>query len=134
MTKPKPIESPIKSKNRRENHENKKRFKCDIYSEEFSDLSKLESHRRIHTEEKQQFECEICGKAFNKLTSLNQHRRVHQNVDKRHSLKYKSSGRAFLNRRRIIRGEKQFKCDICNIAFYQLSLLKLHFCVQIGKK
>ena len=127
MKKPKPIESPIKSKNRLKANENKKRFKCDICSQELSDLSKLESHRRIHTGVKQ-FECEICGKAFNKLNSLNQHRRVHQNVDKRHSLKSKSSGKP-LNRR-INRGEKQFKCDICNIAFYQLSLLKLHFCVR----
>ena len=82
----------------------KKRKKCDICNENFSQRGNLNRHVATVHEEKKQFKCDICNDDFKSKHVMKEH------IEKNQKGKE----------------NEKFKCDICNAKLGQNGNLKTH--------
>lgn len=54
----------------------KRRVRCDVCDQDFSDLPSMRRHRLIHSDDKP-YQCEFCEKAFRRKDNLREHRNIH---------------------------------------------------------
>uniref|UniRef100_UPI003AAE6A62 uncharacterized protein n=1 Tax=Centroberyx gerrardi TaxID=166262 RepID=UPI003AAE6A62 len=115
---------------------NKKLYKCDSCSKEFSYLSKLKSHKITHTGEKP-FRCRICGKGLSSKLKRDQHVTIHTG-EKPHACntcgKRFSRGDDLKRHMRVHTGEKPYSCVHCGKEFGDGSYLTTHLRVHTGEK
>ncbi len=102
-------------------------FPCSICKLEFVTKQLMLEHRGKHTK---LFKCKVCSEGFYTEDKLNKHtEKETHNYPCEHCSKVLVS-KASLQRHRVVHGEKNIICDVCNRAFKTARDMKNH---KIGK-
>jgi len=95
----------------------------------FTTTTKMEEHvRRVHSEEAKKFNCDQCEKSYGLKRNLSQHKKgTHDNTTVEcPDCKKMINSVAFAKHKRVVHGDKPYKCTLCGKDFAQPSHLKRH--------
>ncbi|KAG5669403.1 hypothetical protein PVAND_017290 [Polypedilum vanderplanki] len=111
-------------------HKNKKphkRFECDFCAKRFFLKTTLSHHiRSIHLDTKLIFECDFCDKKFKNKLAVKLHFRKHQEKIKCNQCDFMCLPYIIQNHKKVVHGERKYKCDFCNVGFTSQSGLNRH--------
>lgn len=113
-------------------HSGETPFKCAVCDKGFKQKYLLSVHMSKHTEERP-FKCEICGNCFKNQTQFNSHQLTHKLKDMEKQFECKICGVKFRYKlnlthhmKNIHLGIRNYKCDLCDQAFYTSNLMRQH--------
>lgn len=114
----------------------KKQFTCDTCGEIFDVFSEFNSHKRSHGQFR--YQCKICQKWFSKRYYLKMHENLHLGF-KSHKCNvcgkvYTSQGNLDRHIRVSHKNDRRYKCDKCDKAFSQLTILRQHQAVHTTER
>ncbi|CAH1259029.1 ZNF208 [Branchiostoma lanceolatum] len=117
-------------------HGDKKSFKCDTCSQEFSAMKSLRKHRKIHS--KKSFKCDMCSLEFSALKNLRKHLKTHS--EKQSSTKQPSNTASSSTAqndeedKRISSADRSYACQKCSRKFLSSQQLEYHMVWHSGAR
>lgn len=113
-------------------HSGETPFKCTVCDKGFKQKYLLSVHMSKHSDERP-FKCEICGNCFKNQTQFSSHQLTHKLKDMEKQFECKICGVKFRYKlnlthhmKNIHLGIRNYKCDLCDQAFYTSNLMRQH--------
>ncbi|XP_055712363.1 zinc finger protein OZF-like isoform X2 [Phlebotomus papatasi] len=122
-------------------HLRKKRYKCDICSEQFIFAPSRYRHRLIYHSD-QSYACDMCGKSFKTKMYLNKHKKTHSETREPQMRKhlcdicgYRAKDKTHhVEHMNWHAGIKPYKCQDCGKDFVRKDALRIHRMTHTGEK
>ena len=119
-------------------HVQDRNFECKLCTRSFKVQYALQHHIKYKHTQPIEFKCEACEKCFDQKYQLIRHAKAHSDVRDFLCLqcgnKYKTPDILLNHTKSVHGGERRYKCNICEKAFFNSTKLKEHSLLHTGMK